>query len=161
MASTSWNPETFAYAEGTDDEGKYLGLKAGEHPSVMLDGHSLLVKPEVAAPLIKPAVPTGEAPVQPGVGAGVASGGPEAPSIEEVVRRFHGVVDLDPVRINKDVGDIVEHVVQHLTGLSGATVEVTLEIQADVPEGVPDDKVRTVTENARTLKSRDHGFEKE
>jgi hypothetical protein len=28
-----------------------------------------------------------------------------------------------------------------------------------VPNGVPDDVVRTVSENARTLKFTDHGFE--
>lgn len=40
-------------------------------------------------------------------------------------------------------------------------VSVTLEIEADIPAGVPDDVVRTVTENARTLKSRSQGFETE
>lgn len=161
VASTSWNPETFAYAEGTDEEGKYLGLKAGEHPSVMLDGHSLLVKPEIAAPLIGPAEPVGEGPGHPGTSdTGVVPGSTEVLPAE-VVRRFHGVVDLDPMRINKDVAEIVQHVVEHLTGLAGAKVEVSLEIQADVEDGVPEEKVRTVTENARTLKFRDHGFEKE
>jgi hypothetical protein len=28
-----------------------------------------------------------------------------------------------------------------------------------VPEGVPDDVIRTVTENAKTLKFEQHGFE--
>ncbi|MDR7454895.1 MAG: hypothetical protein QN137_10530 [Armatimonadota bacterium] len=35
------------------------------------------------------------------------------------------------------------------------------DIHAEVPDGVPDHVVRTVTENARTLKFRDHGFERE
>jgi hypothetical protein len=78
-----------------------------------------------------------------------------------VVRRFHGLVDLDPVRVNKQVADVVEHVIQHLAALPSAGVEVTLEIQADVPDGVPDGVARTVTENARTLRFREHGFEKE
>lgn len=46
-------------------------------------------------------------------------------------------------------------------GLMGADVTVTLEIQAQVPAGAPDNIVRTVTENCRTLKFSDHGFEKE
>jgi hypothetical protein len=41
------------------------------------------------------------------------------------------------------------------------SVEVTLEIEACLPDGAPDNVVRTVTENARTLKFRSHGFEKE
>ncbi len=57
--------------------------------------------------------------------------------------------------------DIAREVIQHLTGLVGAEIEVRLEISAEVPEGVPDDVVRTVTENARTLKFETHGFEKE
>jgi len=40
-----------------------------------------------------------------------------------------------------------------------SNVEITLEIKADVPEGVPDNVVRTVTENCRTLKFKNHGFE--
>ena len=44
-------------------------------------------------------------------------------------------------------------------GLVGADVTVTLEIAADVQSGVPDKVVRTVTENCRTLKFKDHGFE--
>ena len=38
---------------------------------------------------------------------------------------------------------------------------LTLEINAEVPTGAPDNAVRTVTENCRTLKYSDHGFEKE
>ena len=54
-----------------------------------------------------------------------------------------------------------EEVVAHLAGLVGASVKVTLEIEANVPEGAPDNVVRTVTENSRTLKFSAHGFEKE
>jgi hypothetical protein len=45
--------------------------------------------------------------------------------------------------------------------LVGSKVRVTLEIEAEVPDGAPDAVVRTVTENARTLKFTSHGFEKE
>lgn len=38
---------------------------------------------------------------------------------------------------------------------------VTLEIQAAIPDGAPDKTARDVTENCRTLKFRDHGFEEE
>jgi hypothetical protein len=48
-----------------------------------------------------------------------------------------------------------------LAGLVGSTVRVTLEIDAVIPTGVPDNVVRTVTENSRTLKFTTHGFEKE
>jgi hypothetical protein len=52
-------------------------------------------------------------------------------------------------------------VIQHLTGLLGAKVKITLEIQADLPDGVPDGVIRTVSENCRTLKFETFGFEEE
>lgn len=51
--------------------------------------------------------------------------------------------------------------IRHLTGLLGAKVEVRLGIAAEVPDGVPDDVVRTVTENAPTLTFDVHGFQHE
>ncbi len=54
-----------------------------------------------------------------------------------------------------------EEVLQHLAALMSADVEVTLEIQARVPDGVPENVVRTVTENARTLKFTSAEFEEE
>jgi hypothetical protein len=79
--------------------------------------------------------------------------GPKAP------RRFHGSVTLNPIRLSRDAGAIADEVVQHLAKLANANVEVTLKIDAEVPNGVPDNVVRTVTENCRTLKFRIHGFE--
>jgi len=78
-----------------------------------------------------------------------------------IPRRFHGAVNLDPTRVARDAGRIAEEVIQHLTSIVGANVEVTLEIHALVPDGVPDHVVRTVTENCRTLKFRSQGFETE
>jgi hypothetical protein len=45
--------------------------------------------------------------------------------------------------------------------LVGSTVTVTLEIEAKIPSGAPDSIVRTVTENSRTLKFSQQGFEKD
>jgi hypothetical protein len=52
-------------------------------------------------------------------------------------------------------------VIAHLSGLVGTTVTVTLEVEAEIPSGAPDHVVRTVTENSRTLKFTNQGFEKE
>ncbi len=49
-----------------------------------------------------------------------------------------------------------------MTGLVGASVTVMPEISAEIPTGVPDQAVRTVTENSRTLKfDLGSGFERE
>ncbi|MDB9395782.1 hypothetical protein, partial [Microcystis aeruginosa] len=70
-------------------------------------------------------------------------------------------VSIDPLRINRDTPAIANEVIQHLTRLSGARVKVTLEIEAEIPDGAPDDVVRTVTENCRTLKFNNQSFEPE
>ena len=76
-------------------------------------------------------------------------------------RRFHGTVSLDPTRVGRDAGRIAEEVIAHLSGLVGARVKVTLEVEAEVPAGVPEQVVRIVTENGRTLKFISQGFERE
>ncbi len=70
-------------------------------------------------------------------------------------------MELDSDRVGRDAGRIAEEIISHLTTETGAKVTVTLEIQAELPEGAPDTLVRTVTENCRTLKFSNHGFERE
>ena len=63
--------------------------------------------------------------------------------------------------MGRDASRIADEVISHLAGLVGARVTVTLEIEAEMPEGSPDTVVRTVTENGRTLRFTSQGFEKE
>ena len=76
-------------------------------------------------------------------------------------KRYHGTVTVDSARVGRDAGRIADEVVTHLVGLVGSSVRVTLEIEAEFPEGAPDNVVRTVTENSRTLKFTSSGFETE
>ncbi len=82
---------------------------------------------------------------------------PEAPRL----KRFHGTVVLDTERVGRDAGRIAEEIISHLAVQLGATVTVSLEIEAVLPAGAGDALVRTVTENARTLKFTSQGFERE
>ena len=75
--------------------------------------------------------------------------------------RFHGTVNLDPARVGRDAGRIADEVISHLAGLVGSSVTVTLEIDAAIETGAPENVVRTVTENSRTLKFTTQGFEEE
>ncbi len=68
---------------------------------------------------------------------------------------------LDPTRVGRDAGRVAEEVIAHLAGLPGAALRLTLEIEADIPTGAPENVVRAVTENRRTLKFESHGFEPE
>jgi hypothetical protein len=45
------------------------------------------------------------------------------------------------------ITSLADEIVSHLTSLVGATMEVTLEIEAQRPDGAPEKVVRTVTEN--------------
>ncbi len=83
------------------------------------------------------------------------------PAQEKQLRRFYGSVKINPRVMAGDAGKIMEEVVKHLTTLYGANVQVTLEIQAHLPGGVPEETVRTVTENCRTLRFDGFGFEEE
>ena len=57
------------------------------------------------------------------------------------------------------MGQVAEEVLQHLTTLRGGKVRVTVEIAAEVAEGVSDDAQRVIDENCRTLGFTSHGFE--
>jgi predicted AAA+ superfamily ATPase len=163
----TWERETFAYAESHDEgAGRYRGLRAGEVVNLSLGDRGLLVKPDVAriqmdAEKTEPGPrPEPEPGPRPGPGPGPEPGpGPGPTPVRP--RRYHASVELDPTRPGRDAGLIAEEVIAHLTGLVGAKVTVTLDIEADVPGGVPEHVVRTVTENGRTLKFTNQGFEQE
>ncbi|MGI6132732.1 MAG: hypothetical protein ACOYES_12835, partial [Bacillota bacterium] len=61
----------------------------------------------------------------------------------------------------RDASQIADEVIAHLVGLVGAKVRVTLDIEAEIASGAPDNVVRVVTENSRTLRFASHGFERE
>jgi predicted AAA+ superfamily ATPase len=164
----TWEQDSFAYAESYDEDAKrYRGLQCGRPVSVTdPDDSGLLVKPPVARAQSerekeqpKPA-PPGKQPPGP-TPPGPNPPGPTPPPPRVTPKRFHGTVTLDPTRVGRDASRIADEVITHLAGLVGANVRVTLEIQAEIPGGAPENVVQTVTENGRTLKFTTQGFETE
>lgn len=179
--------EYFGYAEGVTDSGRFMSLKFNRSDAAYsADMNGYLVKPEAAMRQIEkerveaapPPTPGGVSYVPQPPSGGVSTneypvhGGGNTPgpivhppvtpvSKEKKQRRFYATVQLDSSRIGRDAGKIAEEIVQHLALLEGANVEVTLEINAEIPNGVPDNIARTVTENCRTLKFKTHSFEEE
>lgn len=171
--------DNFGYADGWDEtKQRYLSLAIGKMITPSLSSQSLLVKPDVATkqlaaeqPIdpvrttngesdsIDPSDPIAQPPLDYGSTSPDRSGSEIAK--KPALRRFHGSIDLDALRINRDASAIANEIVQHLTRLNGASVKITLEIEADIPDGVPDDVVRTVTENCRTLKFNNQSFEQD
>ena len=135
------------------------------------DTPGLIVKAEVAykqleAERVQP--PDGVPPTgtdEGGGGIGVPEPGnitPEQPMPTPAQpKRFHGTVTLDTTRVGRDASRIADEVIAHLSGLVGAQVTVTLEVEAEIPSGAPDHVVRVVsTENSRTLNFTSQGLKK-
>jgi len=174
VSAMLWRNDTFAYADSYDDDAKrYRGLVCGRQMSIMSSSMSgLVVRADVAEKqIVAESAPKPTTNGSPGstitTAAGDVSGSvsdtgkPDNPAKANLPKRFYGTVSLDPARTGRDAGRIAEEIITHLVALNGAEVKVTLEIEADIPSGVPDNVVRTVTENSRTLKFTSHGFEKE
>jgi hypothetical protein len=168
----TWQVDSFALADGwVESEGRYSALRARVVVRVDLDGDALLVKPEAAARQIREDAEreavAGRPPIEGGEADSRLRGPrpdeppPPAEAAPRVLRRFHGSIPLDPARTGRDAGRIADEVLSHLTPLKRARVTVTLEIQAEAPDGVPDNVVRTVTENCRTLRFTISGFEEQ
>jgi hypothetical protein len=87
-----------------------------------------------------------------------AGSGPAAPPTPSNTR-FFGTVRLDPERFGRDINRLYQEVIQHLAAPDGADLEITVEITASKKDGFPDDKTRIVSQNARTLKFDQYGFE--
>jgi predicted AAA+ superfamily ATPase len=161
----TWEIDSFAFADSFDEAvGRYRGLRAAK--SIYLpdaDAQGLIVKPEIARKHmdaeVKVSPPTGGEDKTPPTGDDGTR--PATPPVEPKPKRFHGTVVLDPARVGRDASLIAEEVISHLSGLIGTDVRVTLEIEADIPFGAPDNVVRAVTENSRTLKFTSQGFERE
>ncbi|MBW2421482.1 MAG: hypothetical protein JRH19_23275 [Deltaproteobacteria bacterium] len=163
----TWEQVAFAYADSYDEsESRYRGLRCGQNVAIPDQGASgLVVHPAAARLQIDEEVPSRkpEDIAGPALGAGAVEGTPphEPGGTTQAPRptRFHGSAELDAARVGRDASRIAEEVISHLAGLMGATVKVTLEIEAEIPDGAPEHVVRTVTENSRTLKFTTQGFE--
>jgi predicted AAA+ superfamily ATPase len=173
LALLTWEHDAFAYAEDYDEPAaRYRGLHSGAHLNITEDDTGLLVRPEIASEQIRqetvpptPAGPDVHVPPSPAPDGGPSPGPnipPSGPKQPPKPKRYHGTVTLDPARVGRDAGRIADEVLTHLVGLVGSSVRVSLEIEAEIPEGTPDNVVRTVTENSRTLKfTSNSGFETE
>ena len=157
-----WQTDAFALATGFDEAaGRYIGLwtpdDKGAAPAAT--DSLLLVRPDIAVkerdaemtavtdsndktlkvdvPLVQPISP---------------------PPIPSAKTRFYGVKALSPDKIALDFKNIADEVIAHLRE-TGTELVVKIEIEATDITGFAESTVRTVSENARTLKFDQSGFE--
>jgi len=160
VSSLNWEQETFAYADAFDEEkGRYVGLEAGGHVTASVDATSVLVKPETARRQLDEEAGAARKEIDVEMGGEEAVEGARVATVVSRPTRFYAAIELDPMRLSRDASQVADEVVKHLAGQVDTDVEVRLEISANREDGFPDDVVRTVTENAKTLKFDQHGFE--
>ena len=74
--------------------------------------------------------------------------------------RFFMSVKLDNTRVIRDLQKYLDEVITHLSTTDNCEVELSLEVSANAPDGFTPETVRTVSENCRTLRVDDFGFDK-
>jgi hypothetical protein len=161
---------TFGYADRFDEPaGCYRNLIWAKTPPDIMPATAVLVRAaealdqlrrDAAAVATGPggATSPGRQPTEPsGTGAVPTESKPEPRN----PRRFYGSVEIDMVRPVKTFDSIVNAVVMELQRTQGAKVKLTLEIQAEAPNGFAEGDVSVVRDNARQLKFRAEstGFE--
>ena len=150
----------FGYAEVFDQaKGRYAGLIYAKAAPEIMPPHGLLVRAEVAkqqmsmALVAPPGPPTGTggstAPTPPIPTRPDSSPIPPAPTKPH---RFYGSVEIDMNRPVKAFDAILNAVVMELQRSPGATVKLTLEVEAEAPSGFKDEDVGVVRDNTKQLK---------
>lgn len=171
--------ERFGIAAGKDPEtGRYRGLVLPPDPNatIQVTDSTLLVDParaqeqldadRAARETTPPAAADGQSVgghvdvvrVAPGIGEADRAGVDKV--VKTVAERFFGSVKIDPELYSRDIGNITREIIDRLAG-AGASLEITIDIQAVKTEGFNDTEIRTISENARVLKfDPSSGFEK-
>ena len=165
-----WEQEGFALADGYDEaSGKYRGLVLPtDGLAAAVTDATLVVRPERAtaqrAAEQPEAPPAGPLPAS-GAGHGSSGVGPDSDTRADPApqppgkTRFFGSKRIHADRYASDFKKLADEILGPLGATPGVTLNVTIEIEATAPDGFDDAKVRTVFENAATLKFEQSGFE--
>jgi hypothetical protein len=163
----------FGYASAKDGE-KYLGFIFGKGTHVILDESCILIKREAAAVYQEELDRQSSDHDRPETGAGNErdeetgksgdngdSGSTDPGSKTETTKKkqFYGTVNLDPVSAKMGFATVVEEVVQQFTTKLGVDVSISIEIQANSPDGFDESLQRTIKENCNVLKFSNAEFE--
>jgi len=182
VSSLVWQVEGFALAVNYDEEtGRYAGLvvPGDSGAPTSLPDSWLIVRPDRA--IAQRAAETADRDAQstrspigpanredasngdPANGPAVAETGPPRLSSADVSPkqpvRFFGSIAVDPERYGRDFAKVGQELLQHLAAVAGTELEVTIEIHAKNDGGFSPDTVRTISENAATLKFEPFGFD--
>lgn len=157
-----WQTDAFALATGFDEAAsRYIGLWTPDDSSAApaATDSLLLVRPDIAVTqrdteVKPPSDPDDE--TTPAVD--TTTKPPVDVAFPPPKTRFYGVKTLSSDKVALDFKNVAEEILAHLRD-TGATLVVKVEIEAIDAGGFDEGKIRTVSENAQTLKFDQSGFE--
>lgn len=147
----------FGWAEAVEADGSaYRGLLWGKAPPEVFPASAVLVRAAEAKAQVAAAVQERQGEPRPGAHpspdkAEVVFVDPPPPHAQQP-RRFYGSVELDPMRPVKALDAIINAVVMELQRTPGTKVRLTLEIEANAPDGFEEAEINVVRDNARQLR---------
>ena len=163
--------ERFALADGKDEEtGRYRGLVLPEDTAAIMQikDSTLLVNWEIAniqreadiAAQVSEASPSSANDTTQLRSTSTTQDTSRVVSqpVVQSKTRFYGVMTVDSERYSRDFTNINREILDHLAG-DGTSLEITVEIQARKPTGFSEAEIRTISENATTLKFNEASFE--
>ncbi len=146
--------------------GEYMGFKLGRLVEVDFTSDMLLVRRSAAEAQLTnqapPEIPQGNGATKPPPVPGQPPVPPPSSQPQaKRPRRFYAKVTLDPNRPTPQVSHIAQSILSELDRTRGTTITLTLDIDAEAPEGFAEDVEAVVRDNAASLRITDFGFEGE
>jgi hypothetical protein len=96
-----------------------------------------------------------------GTGSGIGGkdgGKPSGGAKRANAHAYHGSVDVNATFAKSELNTLAEEILALLKSNPAAEVQVTVEIEANFPDGAGDSMQRNVTENAKTLRFKSSGW---
>ncbi len=160
-----WEQEGFALADGYDEAtARYRALVLPtDGVNVAISDTTLVVRPERASAQRDSEQPSGAASDEGAATAPNDGGDGERRPVPEPAAagktRFFGSTSLAADRYATEFKKLADEILSPLCASPGVTLKISVDIEAIAPDGFDDAKVRTISENARTLKFQTSEFE--
>jgi hypothetical protein len=165
IAKGAGSKDFFGTAYGQSGE-KYDGFKFGDD-NVQLDDTLLLIEPEAAAKYAASLVKEVTVEDTTNTGGGEATGGDTGDNDDgggtssttgtktvtetRKARAFYGSIEINPSTAKMRMVQVAEEIISLLASDPQAALKITVEINAEFPEGASDQIKRAVSENATSL----------
>jgi predicted AAA+ superfamily ATPase len=151
----------YAIAERFDEtKCEYVGLQLGRLLDVNLSSDTVLVRRDVAEAQLARTRKVTKGPEDEEII--VDPPPPPPPELNgRRPRRFYAKITLDPNRPTPQVSNIAQSILSELDRVRGTRLTLTLDIDAETEQGIPEDVESVIRDNAASLRITDFGFEGE